>query len=155
MQNDYTKTNEWDEALLELIEDEPSLSKIAYWAVRVEIVYSGKAKKSKGKPVIATIERVPDLYRGISLIDYVITLHKPCLEGLSCEQVRVAIFEQLLKIQIEEEEDGSDVHDLMLRGYDYEGFKEIIDRYGSDWDKPWSRQLTIDDIQKHGGQTEA
>ena len=62
--------------------------------------------------------------------------------------MRIAIFEQLLKINIEEETDGSDVKDLLLRGYDYEGFKEIIDKYGSDWDKPWSRQMTIDDIRE-------
>ena len=72
-------------------------------------------------------------------------IHKPCLEGLSREQVRIAIFEQLLKVDIDEEADGSDVHEMALKGYDYEGFKEIIDRYGSEWAKPWSRQLTIDD----------
>ena len=41
--------------------------------------------------------------------------------------------------------DGSDVLDLSLKGYDYEGFREIIDRYGADWDKPYSRQMTMDD----------
>ena len=97
--------------------------------------------------MIATIERVPDLYREITLLDYIIVIHKPCLAGFNRDQVRIATFEQLLKIQIDEEADGTDVHDLALRGYDYEGFKEIIDRYGSDWDKPWSRQMSIDDLK--------
>ena len=88
---------------------------------------------------------MPDLYREVTLLDYIIVIHKPCLEGLSREQVRIAIFEQLLKVDIDEEADGSDVHEMALKGYDYEGFKEIIDRYGSEWAKPWSRQLTIDD----------
>ena len=26
-----------------------------------------------------------------------------------------------------------------------------VDEYGSDWDRPWIRQLTIDDIQKQEG----
>ena len=145
MKNDYKATKEWDEDLIDLIETEPSLGKIRHWAIRIQIVYSEKPKTSKGKPVIAAIERVPDLYREVTLLDYIIVVHKPCLEGLSREQVRIAIFEQLLKVDIDEEADGSDVHEMALKGYDYEGFKEIIDRYGSEWAKPWSRQLTIDD----------
>lgn len=148
MKNDYKTTKDWDEDLEGLIEGEPSLEKLRYWAISIKIVYADRAKTSKGKPVIATIERVPDLYREITLIDYIIVIHKPCLAGFSRDQVRIAIFEQLLKIQIEEEIDGTEVHELALRGYDYEGFKEIIDRYGSDWDKPWSRQMSMEDLQQ-------
>ena len=155
MKNDYKTTKDWDEILQELIEDKPSLAKIYHWAIRIQIVYSEKSKSNKGKPVIAAIEKVPDLYREITLLDYVIVIHKPCLNGLTREQVKIALFEQLLKIQIDEEDDGSDVKDLALRGYDYEGFKEIIDEYGSDWDRPWSRQMTIDDIKLQEDQTEA
>ena len=154
MKNEYKKTTDWEEDLISLIQDEASLRKVDEWAIRIEIVYSEKSKSSKGKPVIATIERVPDLYREITLLDYIIVIHKPCLMGFTHEQVRIAIFEQLLKIQIEETADGSDISELALRGYDYEGFKEIIDKYGSDWDEPWSRQMTIDDIQNRGEQTE-
>lgn len=155
MKNNYKATKDWDEILQELIEDKPSLSKIYHWAIRIQIVYSEKSKSNKGKPVIAAIEKVPDLYREITLLDYVIVIHKPCLNGLTREQVKIALFEQLLKIQIDEEDDGSDVKDLLLRGYDYEGFKEIIDEYGSDWDRPWSRQMTIDDIKLQEDQVEA
>ena len=147
MKSDYRTTTDWDEDLLELIQEKPSLSRIMHWAIRIQIVYSEKPKNNKGKPVIATIERVPDLYREISLLDYIIVIHKPCLNGLTRDQVKIAIFEQLLKIKIEEESDGSDIQGMSLRGYDYEGFKEIIDEYGSDWDRPWSRQMTLDDIQ--------
>lgn len=145
MKNDYTITNDWDKDLLSLIEEEPSLGKIKHWAIRIQVVYTEKPKTAKGRPVIAAIERVPDIYREITLLDYIITIHKPCLTGLSHEQVRIAIFEQLLKVKIDEQADGSDVLDLSLKGYDYEGFREIIDRYGADWDKPYSRQMTMDD----------
>lgn len=145
MKKDYTITNDWDKDLQALIEEEPSLSKIKHWAIRIQIVYTEKPKTAKGRPVIAAIERVPDIYREITLLDYIITIHKPCLTGLNHEQVRIAIFEQLLKVKIDEQTDGTDVLDLSLKGYDYEGFREIIDRYGSDWDKPYSRQMTIDD----------
>ena len=148
MNTDYKTTQDWDEDLLELIEEKESLAKIQHWAIRIQIVYSDKPKVSKGKPVIATIERVPDLYREITTIDYIIVVYKQNLAGLSREQVRIALFEQLLKIKAEETSDGNDVNDLLLRGYDYEGFKEIIDEYGVDWDKPWSRQLTLEDLQK-------
>ena len=145
MKNDYKTTKDWDEDLEGLIEGEPSLEKLRYWAIRIQIVYTEKPKTAKGRPVIAAIERVPDIYREITLLDYIITIHKPCLTGLNHEQVRIAIFEQLLKVKIDEQADGRDVLDLSLKGYDYEGFREIIDRYGSDWDKPYSRQMTIDD----------
>ncbi len=155
MKSDFKETHDWDEDLRGLIEDEPSLHKIRHWAINIKTVYSDRAKKNKGKPVIAAIERVPDLYREITFLDYVIVIHKPCLAGFSQEQVRIALFEQLLKIQIDEEDDGSDYRELALRGYDYEGFKEIIDKYGSDWDEPWTAQMTIDDIMTLGDQTEA
>ena len=155
MKNDYKTTNEWNSDLQALIEDEPSLEKIRRWAIRIQIVYSEKTKTNKGKPVIATIERVPDLYRDQVLLDYILTIHKPCLAGFNHDQVRIAIFEQLLKVDVDEEADGSDVHDLHLKNYDYEGFKEIIDRYGVDWNEPWSRQMTIDDIQKQEEYKEA
>lgn len=145
MKNDYTITNDWDKDLLSLIEDEPSLGKIKHWAIRIQIVYTEKPKTAKGKPVIAAIERVPDLYREITLLDYIITIHKPSLPGLNHEQLRIAIFEQLLKINIEETSDGTEVRELLLKGYDYEGFKEILDRFGSNWDEPYSRQMTMDD----------
>lgn len=148
MKTSYTITNEWDSNILDLIDKKPSLSKLKDWAIQIRVVYSEKGKTNKGKAVIATIERVPDLYREITTDDYIITIYKPSLTGLANDQVEIALFEQLLKIQIEEESDGSDIKDLCLKGYDYEGFKEIIDEYGSDWDRPWSRQLTIDDIQK-------
>ena len=148
MKSDYRTTDDWNEDLENLIEGEPSLDKVRYWAIRIQIVYSDKVKTNKGKPVIAAIERVPDLYREITLLDYIIVIHKPCLAGFAREQVRIAIFEQLLKIQIDEEADGTEVRNLLLRGYDYEGFREIIDRYGSDWDKPYSRQMSIDDLPK-------
>lgn len=148
MKTVYTITNEWDSNILDLIDKKPSLIKLKDWAIRIGVVYSEKGKTNKGKAVIASIERVPDLYREITVVDYIITIYKPSLAGLANDQVEIALFEQLLKIQIEEESDGSDIKDLCLKGYDYEGFKEIIDEYGSDWDRPWSRQLTIDDIQK-------
>lgn len=152
MKTAYTITNEWDSNILDLIDKKPSLIKLKDWAIRIGVVYSEKGKTNKGKAVIASIERVPDLYREITVVDYIITIYKPSLAGLANDQVEIALFEQLLKIQIEEESDGSDIKDLCLKGYDYEGFKEIIDEYGSDWDRPWSRQLTIDDIQKQEGE---
>ena len=145
MKSDYTITNDWDKDLLYLIEEEPSLGKIKHWAIRIKIVYTEKPKTAKGRPVIAAIERVPDLYREITLLDYIITIHKPSLPGLNHEQLRIAIFEQLLKINIEETSDGTEVRELLLKGYDYEGFKEILDRFGSNWDEPYSRQMTMDD----------
>lgn len=152
MKTAYTITNEWDSNILDLIDKKPSLIKLKDWAIRIGVVYSEKGKTNKGKAVIASIERVPDLYREITVVDYIITIYKPSLAGLANDQVEIALFEQMLKIQIEEESDGSDIKDLCLKGYDYEGFKEIIDEYGSDWDRPWSRQLTIDDIQKQEGE---
>jgi hypothetical protein len=148
MKTAYTITSEWDSNILDLIDKKPSLIKLKDWAIRIGVVYSEKGKTNKGKAVIASIDRVPDLYKEITVVDYIITIYKPSLAGLANDQVEIALFEQLLKIQIEEESDGSDIKDLCLKGYDYEGFKEIIDEYGSDWDRPWSRQLTIDDIQK-------
>lgn len=132
MKTVYTRTNEWDSNILDLIDKKQSLIKLKDWAVRIGVVYSEKGKTNKGKAVIASIDRVPDLYREITVVDYIITIYKPSLAGLANDQVEIALFEQLLKIQIEEESDGSDIKDLCLRSYDYEGFKEIIDEYGSD-----------------------
>ena len=146
MKSEYKITDAYDRMLEDLITDEPSLAMIRNYAINIAIIESEKAKTSKGKKVIASLERVPDLYRELTYKDYIVTIYRPCLTGLSNEQIQIAIFEQLLKIDVGLTPDGNDVDSLAIRAYDYEGFKEIVDRYGTDWAEPWSRQLTMYDM---------
>lgn len=47
------------------------------------------------------------------------------------EQVKTVIFHELLHVGIEPGADGEETYSV--RKHDLEDFKEIIDRYGTDW----------------------
>ena len=49
------------------------------------------------------------------------------------EQIRILIFHELLHIGIEVDDDGEEHYSCVP--HDLEDFKQIIDRFGTDWDK--------------------
>ena len=51
--------------------------------------------------------------------------------GFTEDQMRILLFHELLHIGIEFTEDGQEKYSI--KPHDYEDFKIIIDRYGTDW----------------------
>lgn len=114
-----------------VIEEEESLIDIQNSQATIVYLTSENKKMSKGKKVCGECEKVPEKYKWSIPADFTITVFLPNIEGFTDEQKRILMFHELLHVGIEFNEDGSESYSV--RPHNYEDFKEIIDRYGTDW----------------------
>ena len=105
-------------------------------------------KTAKGKAVCAECEKVPEKYKWSIPADFTITVFLPNVEGFTEDQKRILMFHELLHVGIEFNSDGSETYSTVP--HDYEDFKEIIDRYGTEWSivKEKLDAGNIDDLDK-------
>lgn len=122
---------EWADIAYEVIQNEKSLVDIRNSHAIFSFLTSEQGKKAKGKKVCAECEKVPDKYKWSIPADFTITVFLPNVEGFSEEQKRILMFHELLHVGIAFNEDGSETYSVVP--HDYEDFKEIIDRYGTNW----------------------
>ena len=114
-----------------LILNEPLLDYIRQSEATIVYLSSDKEKKSKGKTVFGECEKVADKNKWAIPCDFTITVFEPNCVGFTEDQIRILLFHELLHIGIEFAEDGTEKYSI--RPHDYEDFKTIIDRYGTDW----------------------
>ena len=124
-------SDEYAEIGAEVIETEESLIDIRNSHATIIYLTSEQEKKAKGKRVCAECEKVPDKYKWSIPADFTITVFLPNVEGFSEEQKRILMFHELKHVGIVFNSDGSESYNTVP--HDYEDFKEIIDRYGTDW----------------------
>ena len=122
---------EYAEIAKEIIETEESLTDIANSKATIIYLGSDNPQTSKGKAVCGECERDQDKNKWAIPANYTITVFEPNIVGFSREQLRILLFHELLHIKIDFEEDGSEKYST--KPHDYEDFKEIIDRFGTDW----------------------
>lgn len=115
----------------EVIETEESLIDIRNSQATIIYLTSEQKKLSKGKKVCAECEKVPDKYKWSVPSDFTITVFLPNVDGFSEEQKRILMFHELKHVGIVFNSDGSESYNTVP--HDYEDFKEIIDRYGTNW----------------------
>ena len=115
----------------EVIENEPNLVDIHNGHATIIYLTSENKKMSKGKKVCAECEKVPDKYKWSIPADFTITVFLPNVEGFSEDQKRILMFHELKHVGIIFNADGSETYYVVP--HDYEDFKEIIDRYGTEW----------------------
>ena len=117
----------------EVIDKEESLIDIRNSRATIIYLTSENKKMAKGKKVCAECEKVPDKYKWSVPADFTITVFLPNVEGFTEEQKRILMFHELKHVGIIFNADGSETY--LVIPHDYEDFKEIIDRYGTDWSK--------------------
>lgn len=122
---------EWADIAYEVIQNEKSLVDIRNSHATFSFLTSEQKKMAKGKRVCAECEKVPDKYKWSIPADFTITVFLPNVEGFSEEQKRILMFHELLHVGIVFNSDGSESYNTVP--HDYEDFKEIIDRYGTEW----------------------
>ena len=130
---EHRKINESYRAAAEkLIAEEPALERIRDSRVKITYLESDMAKKDgRERLVLGECEKVAAKNRWAIASDFTITLFRKNLAGLSEEQVKTVIFHELLHVGIETGEKGEEKYSV--RKHDLEDFKEIVDRYGTDW----------------------
>ena len=126
-------SEEYAEIGARVIEEEDSLMDLRNSQATIVYLTSEKQKNAKGKVVCAECEKVPDKYKWSIPADFTITVFLPNVEGFSEEQKRILMFHELKHVGIIFNADGSETYSTVP--HDYEDFKEIIDRYGTDWSK--------------------
>lgn len=97
------------------------------------IIYLGSdyAKTSKGKTVFGECEKVADKNKWAIPCDFTITVYEPNCVGMTRDQLKILLFHELLHVGIKYDNDGTEKY--YIRPHDYEDFKIVIDRYGTDW----------------------
>lgn len=131
---DHRTINEhYAEIAAELIDSEPSLAQIKNSTVGIVYLSSTQAKSKADKVVYGQCEKVAEKYKWGIPCEYTITVFEPNVVYFTEDQIRILLFHELLHIKIELGDDG--VEKYGIRGHDLEDFKEIIDSYGTDWDK--------------------
>ena len=117
----------------DLIKTEPSLRDLAISNAQVVFLSSEYKKKNGTKITHAECEKIADRYKWGIPADFTITVFEPNIEGFSDEQIRILLFHELLHIRIDT--DGNGVESYGIYPHDLEDFKEIVDRFGTDWSK--------------------
>lgn len=126
-------SEEFAEIAAAVIEEEELLIDIKNSQASIVYLTSEAKKQSNGKRLCAQCEKVPDKYKWSIPADFTITVFLPNIEGFSDEQKKILMFHELLHVGIEFNSDGSESYSV--RPHNYEDFKVIIDRYGTDWSK--------------------
>lgn len=124
---------EYAEMAKKIIEEEELLSDIANSQATIIYLGSDNAKTSKGKVVCGECEKVADKNKWAIPCDFTITVFEPNCVGFTEDQMRILLFHELLHVGIEFLEDGTEKYSI--KPHDYEDFKIIIDRYGTEWSK--------------------
>lgn len=133
MVDNRTLNERYAEIGAELIDSEQSLSYISDSEVTICYLSSPAKKTSNSKVVYGQCERVADKNKWAIPCDFTITVFEPNVEGFSDEQLKVLIFHELKHIGIEKRDDGTEKYSIVP--HDLEDFREVIDRFGVDWDK--------------------
>lgn len=124
---------EYAELAAQIIAEEDSLIDIANSQATIIYLGSDNEKKSKGQLVLGECEKVSDKYKWGIPADFTITVFEKNVAGFSDEQMRTLLFHELLHVGIEFLDDGSERYSV--KPHDYEDFKIITDRYGTEWGK--------------------
>lgn len=122
---------EYAEIAQEIIDQEEILTDIANSQATIVYLGSNNAKVSKGKKILGECEKVSEKYKWGIPADFTITVFEPNVAGFTDEQLRILLFHELLHVGIEFLDDGSERYSI--KPHDYEDFKIITDRYGTEW----------------------
>ena len=124
----------YSEIAKRVIEREDCLSDIAESSATIVYLASTAAKTTKGcKKVLGECEKVAEKNKWAIPADFTITIFEPNIVGLTEEQIEILLLHELLHVGIEKNDDGSERY--FCKPHDYDDFKLITDRYGTEWAK--------------------
>lgn len=122
---------EYAEIAAEIIKEEELLSDIANSGATIIYLGSDYAKMSKGKVVLGECEKVANKNKWAIPCDFTITVYEPNCVGMTRDQLKILLFHELLHVGIKYDQDGEEKY--YIKPHDYEDFKVITDRYGTEW----------------------
>ena len=121
----------WREIAEGLVEREPRLAHVAGSEARIAYLSSDAEKKSRGRPVYGTCEKVPAKWQWSRPYDFAITVFEPNVAGLDERRLERLIYHELLHIGIDLDGEGRERYSVVP--HDVEDFREMVERFGVDW----------------------
>lgn len=129
--SNYVRSEEYQEIGQMVIESVEELQYLKTADCRIVFMASDAKKSRNGRKTLGECIKVNDLYRDFCPYDFMIVFYERNIEGLTEEQLAVLAEHELLHVGVEEKENG-DVR-YYCRPHDYADFKQITDKYGTDW----------------------
>ena len=105
----------------------PEFSFIREWNIKIGYVISHESKNGE-KIVFADCRRVQEVFKAYLPYDFIITFYSRNTAFLDDNQQKILMLHELRHITLGEK-------GLKLRPHDIEDFKEILEKYGLDWNE--------------------
>ncbi len=128
----YQESPEMAEIGKWVIENVNELAYLSFADLRITYILSNKKKKSGTKDVLGECIKITDIQKVHNPYDFMIVFYEPNIRGMSVEQLRILMEHELLHIGYDE---SVDPPKYTIKNHDYEDFKQIIDKYGTEWAK--------------------
>jgi hypothetical protein len=123
---DYEVADDLKELGEKVITAMPELGIIRDFNIKVGYVRSYERKIEKGKIVYADCRKVKGTYTAYLPFDFIITFYEPNVALMTENQKKILMLHELKHIGVGEK-------GLKLEDHDSEDFKDILHRYGIDW----------------------
>lgn len=129
---DYERNTTTEQIVQQIIAEEPDFMDIRVAQPKICVLDCMLVKKSEGRLVFADIRAVPDQYKVLCDMDYIITVYTRNTFLLTDEQFKILLEHELRHIDIRNTKKGIVMGTV---GHDFEDFYAIVDRYGMEWSK--------------------
>ncbi len=125
---DYEVADDLKELGEKLIKTMPELYVIRDYDIKIGYVRSYERKRDKGKCVNADCRRVNGTYTAYLPFDFIITFYDPNMYYMTENQKKILMLHELKHIGIGDK-------GIRLENHDIEDFKDILNRFGIDWNE--------------------
>lgn len=126
----YAQSETYTQIGLDIINSNPDFEHLKGADVRVAFLSCTKLKRSKNKVTFGECIKVTEINKVFNPYDFFIVIYEPNVENFTDTQIKILIEHELMHIGVEYK-DGEAIYYLVP--HDLEDFKNIIDKYGTDW----------------------
>lgn len=123
---DYEVADDLKELGEKIVNIMPELHVIRDYDVRIGYVRSYEAKKDKGRQINADCRKVNGTYTAYLPFDFIVTFYEPNIYHMSENQRQILMLHELRHIGIGE-------RGLRIENHDIEDFRDILERFGIEW----------------------
>jgi hypothetical protein len=127
----YKRSEEYQKIGMEVMSKVEELKHLLTDDVRIDFMSCQKPKTSNGKAVYGECIKVQELYKPYCPYDFMIVIYDRNIEGMPIDQIKILMEHELLHIGYEVSDSGETRY--WVRPHDYDDFKQITDKYGTEW----------------------
>lgn len=123
---DYEVADDLRELGEKIITAMPELSVIRDYDAKIGYVRSFEAKKDKGRSINADCRKINGTFTAYLPFDFIVTFYEPNIYHMSENQKKILMLHELRHIGIGE-------RGFRVENHDVEDFRDILERFGIEW----------------------